>query len=41
METEMVPGLNILKAAKERLNLTILMENLMVYNHIGIQMGIK
>ena len=41
MVIEMVLGQNILKMAIEKLNLTIPNENLMVYNHIGIQMGIK
>ena len=37
----MKPGLNIMKMEKEKLSSIILMGNLMVFNHIGIQMVIK
>ena len=39
--TEMIPGLNIMKMEKEKLNSIIPMGSLMVFNHIGIQMVIK
>ena len=41
MATEMGPGQNTMKTEKEKMNLIILRENLMGFNHTGMKMGIK